>query len=77
VGLRGHCAYQQTPGARRAPYCAAARRNPGVLRQLPRQPRSAGAAQPSPGRRPDCPKRPGPPREPGPALQPGLPGDAG
>jgi L-aspartate oxidase len=76
VELRRHRAHHQAPGARAAPHRAAARRDPGVLRQLPRHARPAGAAQSGRLRRADRQERVAAPREPRPALQPRLPGHA-
>jgi L-aspartate oxidase len=53
VELRRHRAHHQAAGAGAAPHQAAARRDRGLLRQLPRQPRPAGAAQPGGLRRAD------------------------
>ncbi len=72
VGLRGHRAHQQAPGARRPPHHPAAGRNPRVLRPLPRHPRPAGAAQPGAGGRPDRQVGQAAPRKPRPAFQPRL-----
>ena len=51
VGLRGHRAHQQAPGARRTPHLAALGRDRRVLRPLPHHARPAGAAQPGAGGR--------------------------
>ena len=77
VGLRGHRAYQQAPGACVAPHPAAAGRDPGVLRELPHHARPAGAAQPGHRGRPDRQVGAGAAREPRAALQPRLPANGG
>ena len=73
VELRRHRAHHQAAGARAAPHQAAARRDRRLLRQLPRQPRPAGVAQPGGVCRADRALGAAPPREPRPALQPRLP----
>ncbi|CAN0622978.1 protein of unknown function [Burkholderia multivorans] len=72
VELRRHRAHRQAPRTREAPVVDVARRDPGVLRELPRDPGSARAAQSRRRRIADRQERAIAAREPRPALQPRL-----